>query len=79
MVESPKSWVVHEEWEGDGTAGAAFQLPNGMTVFVTEWTDRGKPDRMTEAAFVTAKLIRDLLQADARANQPLDEPPVCGG
>lgn len=60
---SNEPWIVSETWEGDGTGGAHFKLPDGTVVFVSEWTDRGVPGEMTQNAFEHACKIRDLAKA----------------
>ena len=57
-----QEWIISEMWDGDGTGGAGFCLPNGLVVFITEWTDRGEPNRMTGSAFQQAIAIRDMLR-----------------
>lgn len=55
-------FVITETWEGDGTGGAAFLLPDETVVFVSEWTDRGQPREMTSRAFGHAERIRDAIK-----------------
>ncbi len=56
-------WVVGEMFEGDGVAGAAFCLPGGMTVFVSEMRDSSYGSRMTDEAYALACAIRDMIKA----------------
>lgn len=46
-----------EAWEGDGTGGVMFQLAGGGFVFVSRWTDRGKPDKATPEDWADADAI----------------------
>jgi hypothetical protein len=63
MAKPKEPWVITEAWEGDGGAGAAFDLPNGLTVFVSDWRgERGTPNRMTEEILATATHVRDLVR-----------------
>ena len=48
---------IQETWEGDGTGGVMFQLPNRGSVFVSRWSGRGDPPNATEQDWIDARQI----------------------
>ena len=80
--------MTGETWEGDGAAGIGIKSACGRFVaFVTEWTDRGKPDNVSDEDLANAEFIclacnchHDLLAAcEAFINAPALQmgPDVC--
>jgi hypothetical protein len=49
-----------ETHEGDGTGGVLLELGGKGVAFVTQWTDRGEPDRATPWDRFNAKYLADL-------------------
>ena len=51
-------WIVDREtWEGDGAAGVLITNGNRNIAFITEWTDRGEPEEVSDEDRANGQLI----------------------